>query len=407
MKLIYILIVGMAVSLAAWLLWLTRPPRERGLRVLQHNELIDVPTEGNSITTYTAFGPMFDDMLTDIKAAKHHAYLQFFKVEPDVVGQRLGNLLTTRAADGLEMRLMYDDLVCHSWRWYYRTLERQGVATAGFGRVHIPFITRRGYYRNHRKTVIIDGRVAYVGGMNIADRYNQGLSWGRWRDTMVRIEGPAAAAVQASFAMDWLYSTGKQIATDTFKPAAHIAGTLPVRIITSGPLGNGPQIMHFTSRLLNSATSYVYLETPYFIPTHEMQEALRGAALRGVDVRVLVPPRGDRDETTQYASRAYFASLLADGVKIGTYSEGFLHSKIIVADDSVAVVGSCNIDPRSHLLCEEIVAVVDSSAYAAELKEVFLADETVSTYIDPAAWQHRSLMERCGEALALTIASQL
>ena len=407
MKILYILVAGIVLSFAAWVLWLTRPPREKGLRALQHNEMIDTPTECNSITTYTVFGPMFDDMLADIKSAKHHTYVQFFKVEPDATGQRLGSLLSTRAADGMEARLMYDDLVCHPWRWYYRILERQGVATAGFGRVHIPFITRRGYYRNHRKTVIIDGRVAYVGGMNIADRYLQGLGWGRWRDTMVRIEGPAAAAVQASFAMDWQYATGEKLDTPMHIPVTAATGLLPVRIITSGPLGNGPQLMHFTVSLLDRTTSYVYLETPYFIPTKEVKDALRRAARRGVDVRVLVPPRGDRGEATQYASRRHFASMMADGVKIGFYGEGFIHSKIIVADDSVAVVGSCNIDPRSHLLCEEIAAVVDSSAYAAELKEVFLADEAVSTYIDPAAWRHRSFKERCGEVITLPIASQL
>ncbi|MCR5444351.1 MAG: cardiolipin synthase [Bacteroidales bacterium] len=403
----YILIAGIVLFFAAWILWVTRIPRDEGLGVLQTNELLDLQTEGNHITTYTSFTPMYNDMLTDIQSAQHYAYVQFFKIEADTVGQNLGSTLASCAAKGVDTRLMYDDLMCCQWHWYYNALKRQGVHTAGFGKVHLPFFKKHDYYRNHRKTVVVDGRVAYVGGMNIADRYQKGLGWGCWRDTMIRIEGPAAAAVQASFAIDWHFATGKPLNTIYQTPTTSVAGSLPVRILTSGPLGHGPKIMHYTSQLLNDATRYVYLETPYFIPTKEIKEALCRAAQRGVDVRLLVPPRGDRGETTQLASHHYFADMMAAGVKIGTYGKGFLHSKTIVSDDKVAMVGSCNIDPRSHLLCEEIVAVIDSSSYAAELKEVFLADEHVSTYIDPIEWESRSLAKRCGEALAYTIASQL
>lgn len=411
MRLLYIIIACITGILAVWLLWVTAKPRPNGLRKIAVDKqawmLSGTPQKGNSLTTFTSFAPMYDAMLADIKGAERYVHVQFFKFEPDAVGQRLGAAMASRVAAGVEARLMYDDLVCHPWRWYYRALERQGVSVAGFGQVHLPFITRRGYYRNHRKSVIIDGRVAYVGGMNIADRYRQGLGWGCWRDTMLRIEGPAAAAVQLSFAADWQYACGQRLLAENYAVPATAAGAMPVHILTSGPLSHGPEIMHYTAALIDQAEHYAYLETPYFIPPEEICNALSSAARRGVDVRMLVPPRGDQGETTQRASQHNFARMMDAGMKIGVYSKGFLHSKIIVCDDKVGVVGSCNIDPRSYLLCEEIAAVVEDGGYAKELKEIFVADEQVSTYIAPDEWRRRSFARRCGEALANTISSQL
>jgi cardiolipin synthase len=398
--------------LTAWLVWIIGKPRNIKLIDQEYESRLervmpDNVVDGNRVTTYTSFEPMFNQMLKDIDGAKHHVHVQFFKLEADATGQRLGDALVSKSGQGVETRLIYDDFCSRSWKWFYNHLGEQGVQTAPFGKINYPFIKPRDYYRNHRKVVVVDGRVAYVGGMNIADRYGQGLSWGCWRDTMIRIEGPAAAALQHSFLADWCYSTGQLIDSKAFFPVVPHVGDYPVQIITSGPIGPGPDIMHYTVDLLNRSTKYVYFESPYFLPPAEVMEAMCNAASRGVDVRLLQPLRGDRGEVTQYASKYNYAHAMSAGVKIGTYQAGFLHSKTIVSDDREAVVTSCNIDPRSYLLCQEVAAIVQHPDYAKEMKAIFLADERQSLYIDPQLWSRRPLANKFKESMSHIIAPLL
>lgn len=359
------------------------------------------------LSTYTRFAPFYEQLLTDIKAARQYVHIQFFKYEADSVGQQLGSLLAQKVSEGVEARLMYDDFVCSPWKWYYRRLAGQGVQTAGFAPVHWPFVHPRDYYRNHRKVIVVDGRIAYTGGMNIAERYLRGLDWGCWRDTMVRIEGPAAADLQRAFAADWGQATGQPLAAPLQAPTLPAGTGRRVTIITSDPPDRQRRLMRHTVRLLDEAERYVWFESPYFIPTREVMQAMCRAARRGVDVRVLQPPRGDRGETTRWASKRHYGEALDAGVKIGTYRQGFLHSKIIVSDDRVGVVSSCNIDPRSYRLCYEVAAEVRDERYAATLRDIFLADEAQSAYTDPAEWRRRPLKDRLFEALAGVISSQL
>ena len=397
---------------AGFVFWITREPETMALLDATARARLDAmlpanAADGNKVDTFTSFGDMYDVLLADIRHARHHVHVLFFKYEPDEVGQTIGTVLAEQVQTGVEARLLYDDFPCRKWRWYYRQLEESGVETAGFGTIHLPFVRKRDYYRNHRKIIVIDGRVAYIGGINVADRYLHGLEWGCWRDTVIRIEGPAAALVQHAFAADWRYATGRLLASPEYFPQVPACGAIPVRIITSGPIGDGPAIMCHTVSLLERATRYVWFESPYFIPPDAVREAMLHAARRGVDVRVLLPPRGDRGETTLWASKSYFAEMLKAGVRIGMYQPGYMHSKIIVSDDNVAVVGSCNIDPRSYLLCEEIAAVIESPAYARELKAVFLTDEAQSQYIKAGEWDARPFKNKVREAAARMVASQL
>ncbi len=416
MKLLYIILGALALVIV-WVLWVTGHPRRSDLlppdEAAQLDALLDPlytsgqPLPGNSIEIYTSLQSMYGRLLDDIAAARHHVHAQFFKFEDDATGRHVGQALSDRAAAGVEARLMYDDFVCRPWRPLYRDLRRQGVQTAGFRPIRLPVPFKDDYYRNHRKAVVIDGRVAYIGGLNIADRYLHGLSWGCWRDTMIRIEGPAATAVQRCFLADWRYSTGQLLASPAYFPRLSPVGALPVRIIASGPIGNGPAIMHFTAALLDRAERYVWFESPYFIPPDDIRHSLLAAARRGVDVRIILPPRGDRGETTQLASKSYFAEALAAGVSFALYRPGYMHSKIIVSDDRVGVVGSCNIDPRSYLLCEEVAAVVENRDYTLQLKDIFLADAAQSTPVDPLQWQHRPRRQKLQEQASRLIASQL
>ena len=361
------------------------------------------------IDTYTTFGSFYDRLLADVNAAQHRVYLQFFKYEPDAVGQQLGAALARRVKEGVDVRFLYDDFVCHRWRWYYRHMQLQGVSVAGYAPLHKPLLRFSDYYRNHRKIVSIDGTIAYTGGMNIAERYLHGLGWGCWRDTMIRIEGPSASMLRDCFLHDWGTSTHSCRAEsgDQRVESARAASDACIQVITSNPNLRDRSIMLHTVRMLDEAERYVWFESPYFIPTREVMEAMCQAARRGVDVRVLQPPRGDRGEATQWASKHHYGQALDAGVRIGVYHPGFLHSKIIVSDDRIGVVSSCNIDPRSYRLCQEVATVVDDAAFAVSLRDVFLDDEAQSTYIDPAQWHSRPFGQRLKENICNIIASQL
>ena len=364
-------------------------------------------SEGNSLITYTDGATLRDAVMADINAASTSIHLQFFKVEEDDSGRKLASLMADKVAVGVETRLLYDDFVCHRWRGFYRCMRQQGIQAVGFNPLHWPVPIKRDYYRNHRKTVIIDGRVAYLGGFNMADRYVYGLKWGCWRDTMIRIEGPAVAQVQRLFLTDWCFATGSLPSLDSLFPPLPQSGSSSVSIVGSGPLEYGPKLLDLTCSILDHARDYVWFESPYFLPPQPLLKAFLRAADRGVDVRMLQPPRGDNGETTQLASKSFYAEAMAHGVRIGTYSPGFLHSKIIVSDNQLGVVGSCNIDSRSHLLCEEVAALVEDPVYAAELKRIFLADESQSSYIDPSEWRNRPLRQKLAEQAARTISNLL
>ena len=413
MKLLYIILLSITVVIVGWVVWIIGEPKGYQLTDDVQKSALDamlgVDTEhGNAVTTFCHGKEFVDSLMDDISKAKNHIHMEFFKFEGDDECRRIGNALAAKTGAGVESRILYDDLVCNrSWRRLYAELENNGVQVAAFGKVHWPLFTQKDYYRNHRKIVVVDGRTAYIGGMNIAQRYIYGLPWGRWRDTMVRIEGPAALAAQRVFAGDWCYGTGQLLTRNDYFPAPVQAGTTPVRIVPSGPLGEGPAILRQTMAILDNSKKYVWFESPYFIPTKDLLQSLKQASQRGVDIRILLPPRGDRGESTQLASKSFFAEVMKSGINIGVYQPGYMHSKIIVADDSVGIVGSCNLDPRSHLLCEEVAAVIEDSSYAMQLKEIFLADEAESKYIDIDEWRQRPIKERIGESLNRVISSQL
>lgn len=412
MKLTTTLLLSMLLFVVLFLLWITSTPSPTPIADAESREYIDrlLPyssEDGNRVDTYTSLSAVYDTLAADIEGSRCSIDAEFFKFEPDAVGQHLGALLSAKARQGVSARLLYDDFVCRKWRWYYRHLQRQGVQTAGFGPVRLPLPRKRDYYRNHRKVLVVDNRVAYIGGINIAERYLHGVDWGTWRDTIVRIEGPAAVSAANLFATDWHYATGQLPDERRIAPPAAPCVQLPVHIVASGPIGDGPTIMNHTIALLDAARHYVWFQSPYFIPPRQLEEALLRAARRGVDIRVLLPRRGDRGETTQWASRGHFAKALDAGVRIALYQPGYLHSKLIVSDDRVGIVGSCNIDPRSYLLCQEVMAVVESPEYAKTLKAIFADDESQSLYIDPDEWRQRPPTSKIKETLVRPLSSQL
>ena len=412
MRILHFVLLGVLFALVGWFLWIISKPGRYRLTGSMQEEQLDAMLSadsvgGNHITIFTDGVPLRDAVVADMQNVSSSIHLQFFKLEDDVSGRHLASLMAEKVAAGAEARVLYDDFMCYRWRSFYRRMRATGVQTAGFNPVHWPIPTKRDYYRNHRKCIVLDGKVAYLGGYNLADRYVHGLEWGRWRDTMIRIEGPAMAQVQRMFLADWCFATGCLPSLPRLFPRLVPVGQMPIRVVASGPIGDGPTLLDAYCRLLDDAQQYVWFESPYFIPPSSLLDSIIKAAERGVDVRVLQPPRGDNGETTQWASKRYYAEAMRSGVKIGVYAPGFLHSKIIVSDDRVGVVGSCNIDYRSLLLCEEVAAVVADSEFACQLRDVFLADESESHYIDPAEWNQRPIGHRLAEVSAGIIAKLL
>lgn len=410
-----IIVICAVVALAFYVAWLAGKPVNTALvpddcaKALREHFPADT-REGNSLTTYTDFDNLVSAIEADVAGAQSYVHLLFFKYEDDPVGRRLGDLLARKAAEGVEVRLMYDDAVGKSRYSLYRDLRAAGLEVRGFGKMVIPFLRKKDNYRNHRKIVVVDGRIAYVGGMNIAERYGLGLSWGRWRDTQLRIEGPAAAACELAFATDWVRedpSATADLSDARYYPEVPAAGASKVDILCSGPIGDGPVIMERICRMLDESREYVWMESPYLIPTPQVRDSIIRAARRGVDVRIIIPPRGDRGILTPLATRAHVGEMLREGVRIWSYDPGYMHSKTIVCDGRYATVGSTNIDSRSYLLNLEVNAFIDDPAYEASLKEVFLADAAQSSEIDPAAWGHRPLLEKAAESFAKLFSYQL
>ncbi len=400
-----IIILAIIAALAAYAAWLFSPPgapkpmlpEEKERALLEH-----VPAdtaEGNNLETFTSFNPMIEKMEEDIETAQSYIHILFFKYEDDPVGRRVSERLERKAAQGVEVRVLVDDAVNKTRERLYGEMRSHGVQVKLFSPMHIPII-KSDNYRNHRKIVVVDGRVAYVGGMNIAERYGIGLTWGRWRDTHLRITGPAVTRCEYAFARDWAYKGGEVLSDAKYSPVQAPAGNIRADVVCSGPRGDGPAIMHRICRMLDESKSYAWLESPYLIPTNEVRDSLRRAAARGVDVRIIIPPRGDRGVLTPLCTNSYIEEMLEAGVRIARYRSGYMHSKTIVCDDHLVTVGSTNIDPRSYILDYEINVFIDNEDYAHRMKEVFAADEAISDYMEKECWARRGLLARAGEKFA-------
>ena len=377
------------------------PPRNvKNLITLLHTAGKAVPVSGNDVRVYTDFSAMYADLLADLEAAEHHIHFQFFKFEDDELGRKAEEILSRKAREGVEVRLQIDDLANIWRRRFYHRMEKNGVQVKPFLRVHLLMLNSDTNYRNHRKNVVIDGRVGYTGGMNIAKRYAVGIRAGIWRDTHIRVTGPAVSELQSAFLVDWKFSTKQLLDAPEYYPPVPPAGNLLMQIATSGPMGEFRVIMQGMLRILAESQRYVYIQTPYFIPTEAVVLAMRNAALSGVDVRLMIPYRGDGNFLVTLASRSYVKDMLAAGVKVFFYEKGFLHAKTIVADDAVVSIGSTNMDIRSFEQDFEINAFIYDHDMGVRMREIFEEDERSCSIVSEAAWAERPAFVRFEESFA-------
>ena len=380
----------------------------------QLNELkqplsLEYATRDNTVDTYTNIDKLIPQLLRDIYHAKEYVLFQFFKFENDSLGLVVREELINKAQEGVPIYVIYDAfpgaIVDHS---FFREMQLYGVKVHRYNPI-FPLPSAYSNNRNHRKIVVIDGKIGYIGGMNIAQRYLTGVHGGDWRDTHLRITGTACQDLQQVFLDDWrklssaadidlptLY-LGKADTTSV-SPTQPAKGAQPaqsaIQIIALDPEDSQSPILHAMIQMVDAARQYIYIQSPYFLPPEELQHALCQAAKRGVDVRLMIPKRGDRSIFIFYASRSYLKPLLAAGVKVYFHTFGFIHAKAWVADDKIATVGSSNIDFRSFTQSSEVNAFIYDEAFAQNMQKIFIDDMHHCHMISQDWWQQRSFKER-------------
>lgn len=353
------------------------PESHRRLIQLYTNQSMALPFKDNEVEIYTQGADFFLSLIQEIGRAKDHIHLESFIFNDDELGHLVADCLIDKARQGIEVRVIYDDV--GSWSVRNRFFERMreaGIDVQGFMPVRFPAFTSKANYRNHRKLCIIDGRIGFIGGMNIATRYVKGTSRQMWRDTHLKVEGGAVYAIQREFLIDWYFMDRTLIDEHRYYPPLNpaIKNNCLAQVVTSSPVSVWPDIMQGYVRVLLEAQHYVFMESPYFLPTEPVLFAMRTAALAGVDVRLLVPSSSD-SKMVNWASRSYLADAMKAGVKVYLYTAGFNHSKLLISDDSLCTCGSTNIDFRSFEHDFESNIFFYDEAMARRMKRIFLADQ--------------------------------
>lgn len=342
-----------------------------------------LPFKDNDINIYTDGYSFFNALFQEIGKARQSIHLDTYIFNHDSLGRLLADILIDKAREGIEVRVIYDDVGC--WNVndsFFKRMRDAGIMVMPFIPVRFPAFTSKVNYRNHRKLCVIDGKVGFIGGMNIAKRYITGNGKQKWRDTHLKIQGGAVYAIQRAFLVDW-YFVSRQLITDRkYYPelSGNIHNDIIIQIVTSSPVSQWPDIMQGYVRILLEARHYVYMETPYFLPTETVMSAMRIAALAGVDVRIMIPRHGDA-KFVEWASRSYVFETIQAGVKVYLYRGGFNHSKLLVCDDNVCTCGSTNIDFRSFENNFEANAFIYDRQTALDFKQIFINDIKKSTYV--------------------------
>lgn len=376
------------------------PSKYSGLITLL-NRTKDFPVfRGNEVKFFSNGVDKFEALFKDIEEAKEHIHIQYYIYMDDELGNRLSELLKKKAQEGLEVRLLYDDV--GSWKAkkkYFNKLRDAGILVQAYLPVKIRWLASRVNYRNHRKVVVIDGRIGYYGGMNVADRYIKGVKEGLWRDNHVRMLGLGVSGLQSAFLLDWYSTTGQVLVDEKYYPRLQaVSSNVNLQFVTGGPFGILKPIHLGMVEAINTASESIYIQTPYFVPTEGIMLALQMAAQRGVDVKLMMP---DKSDTTlaHMASHSFYKDLMFAGVEIYLFTPGFLHSKLVVIDNDLVVNGSANMDVRSFEHNFEISCYIYDNEVNAEAKKIFLDDLMHSKQLNMEEWDSRKFYVRLGESI--------
>lgn len=338
----------------------------------------------------------FPELVQALENAKSFIHLDYYIYENDITGNQIAEMLIKKAKEGLKVRFLYDDFGSQGLTQpFIQKLKDAGVQTAPFYKIKWYALANRINYRNHRKIVIIDGFVGFVGGINMSDKYRNDLIPKNklfWRDTHLMVMGQATSYLQYLFMCDWNFcSPNKLVYNELYFPEIPLNNTIEddvVQIAASGPDSSQPVIFYSLLESISAAKKSIYITSPYFIPGESLMDALIIAIQSGLDVKVLVPGISD-SKMVNAAASAYYTELLQYGAKIYKYNKGFVHAKTMVIDDDLAIIGSANMDYRSFDLNFEVNAMVYSKNIAKELKEAFENDLKESVQIAEIEWLNR------------------
>lgn len=381
-------------------------------RLFEHTNSA-VLTACRGVAAYGTGADWLIALLKEIGTATSTVHIEMYIFEDDAVGRLVRDALVDKARQGVKVRLLYDDVGC--WdvsNSFFSGMRDEGIEVAAFLPVRFPQLTHKVNYRNHRKLCIIDSRVGFIGGMNFALRYVSRRQ-PFWRDQFIRLEGGSVADMQRLFLTDWCFVTAdKKILADTplltaTTDAAALTGNgCVVQIVPSNPVSRYPEIMYGLTWVFQHARRYLYIQTPYFLPTDSVMQALVTAAMSGVDVRLMVPRRPD-GFWLRWGNDSYFSTVLQAGIRVFTYRKGFLHSKCAVADDDWCTVGSSNMDFRSFENNFEANAFIYGRAAALAFRRMFMTDLRDCDEVTLDTWRHRPYYRRLLEAFTRILAPLL
>ena len=371
--------------------------------LLQNNQKKPV-TFKNKVTVLINGEDKFSALFEDIKNAKHHIHIEYYIINSGRIGNRLILLLCEKAEEGVKVRVSYDYVASRLSGKAVKKMKSCGIEVYPFMPVWFPNLTRKLNYRNHRKMAIIDGKIGFIGGINICDEYvnfeENPTEKLFWRDTHLRIEGHAVKSLQAQFLLNFNFISGKELKVEeNFFPKIDLPEKTAVQIAASGPDTDWQNIMEAILTAINTADEYIYITTPYFIPNNQILTALCMASRIGVDVKIIIPEIGD-SVIARYATNSYIEQLLESGVQVFHYHKGMVHAKTMVVDGVLTSIGSCNLDNRSFDINFEINAFLYDKEVAQEMTEVYKKDLKETTELILADWMQRPALEKIREALA-------
>lgn len=378
----------------------------RLIRFLNQNGINPV-TANNHLRILLNGEKKIPEVLEAIKNAKHHIHIEYYIIEDDSTGREIENALIEKVKEGVSIRLIYDDFGSRSVRkTLLRRLKEAGIETYPFNKIVFIAFANRINYRNHRKIIIVDGTIGFIGGINISDRYinrprirRRKRKWNQvyWRDTHMRIEGDGVAYLQFLFFCDWSFCSDRSLplTLDYFPNFEHPVeyGTKQIQIAASGPDSDTSLILYSLLELINTAESELLLTTPYLIPCESLLNALVLASIGGIDVKILVPKRND-SLIINLASQSYYDELLQAGIEIYEYKKGFIHAKTLVVDGSISTIGTANMDDRSFDLNFEVNAIVFDKEVSNELRNVYFTDVKNAVRVDPEKWKSRRKIKK-------------
>ncbi|MDE6379898.1 MAG: cardiolipin synthase [Muribaculaceae bacterium] len=354
----------------------------------------------NSVEIFTDGRAKFERLKEDIRSATDFIFIQYYIYSDDRLGNEITDLLADKARQGVRVKVLYDHVGSFSTRnRFFARMRELGIDSHPFFRVTFRKLANRINWRNHRKIAVIDGRVGYIGGMNIADRYVERSREGRiWRDTHLRVEGPVIESMMYSFAIDWNFLRPDADVQPVSAIRHEEPGDVDMQLVTSGPVDKWNNLVLCFQQAIASARRRIYIQTPYFLPTDALLKALQGAALSGIDVRIMIPEKTD-SILLGYGSRSYIDDCLKAGVKVYLFTPGMLHAKTMVIDDDFVTTGSVNFDFRSFENNFEANLLIYSESVNRRMRDIFFQDLSACRKLTLSSWRSRPRSSRVLESL--------